>query len=116
VIRGALPISGTYVFGPESGLSMRPRFLGPVDQGNEAAASPAGWVRAGAPPFHASWGARDFPHLIAQGQRFAADLGVQAVRVETLQIPGADHLGASYAAGEPGGVWIESADSFLKST
>ena len=26
VIKGSLPISGTYIFGPDSGLSMRPRF------------------------------------------------------------------------------------------
>ena len=39
VIRGALPISGTYLFGPDSGLSMRPRFLGPADSGHDQAAS-----------------------------------------------------------------------------
>jgi arylformamidase len=115
-IRGALPISGTYLFGPGSGLSMRPRFLGPEAQGNEAAASPLTWLRAGAPPFHVSWGARDFPHLIAQGRRFAGELGALGVRVDTLEIPDADHLGASYASGEPAGAWLEAADRFLQST
>ena len=37
-IRGCLPVSGTYFFGEGSGLSMRPRFLGPGP--TERAASP----------------------------------------------------------------------------
>jgi len=114
VIRGALPISGTYLFGPESGLSMRPRFLGPPEAGHEAAASPASWLRPGAPPFHLSWGQRDFPHLIAQAKRFRDDLAALDVRVETMEIPDADHLGASYASGEGGGAWIASADAFIR--
>jgi hypothetical protein len=33
-----------------------------------------------------------------------------------MEIPEADHLGASYAAAEDGGVWIEAVDRFLQST
>jgi acetyl esterase/lipase len=113
VVRGALPISGTYLFGPESGLSMRPRFLGDPSLANEAPASPMAHVAAGAPPFFVSWGEKDFPHLAAQARRFADALAAAGVRVDTMQMPGADHLGASYASGEAGGDWVRAADAFM---
>lgn len=115
-IRGALPISGTYWFGPDSGLSMRPRFLGDPALHNETPASPMTWLRGGAPPFLVAWGGADFPHLRAQAARFCADLAQAGTRVDTLEIPGADHLGASYASAEAGGAWVQAADAFLRNT
>jgi acetyl esterase/lipase len=47
LVRGCLPAAGVYDFGPEAGLSMRPRFLGPA--GNEVSASPISRI-AGRPP------------------------------------------------------------------
>ncbi len=116
VVKGALPISGSYDFGPESGFRMRPRFLGDPALGNEGPASPVNWLRGDSPPFHVSWGGNDFPHLIEQAKRFAVALAGKGVRVETLEIDTADHLGASYASAEPDGAWIESADEFIRRT
>lgn len=116
VIRGALPISGTYTFGADSGFKMRPRFLGDAALANEGPASPMTWLRRDAPPFHVSWGGQDFPHLVAQAQRFAAALTDTGGQVETVELPGADHLGASYASAEPDGLWAAAADDFIRRT
>jgi arylformamidase len=113
VVRGALPISGTYLFGAESGLSMRPRFLGDPSLANEAPASPMTHVAPGAPPFFVSWGEKDFPHLAVQARRFADALAASGVRVETMEIPAADHLGASYASAEADGDWVRAALAFM---
>src|SRR5690606_26918116 len=50
-IRGAAPLSGTYYFGENSGLAVRPRFLGDPQLRAEEQASPINLVRAGLPPF-----------------------------------------------------------------
>ncbi|MAO93921.1 MAG: hypothetical protein CMM78_03860 [Rhodospirillaceae bacterium] len=115
VIKGALPISGTFQFGPESGLSMRPRFLGDPADNAEVDASPQTHLRADAPPFHVSYGTKDFPHLIKQSEKFATDLEKLGVTVETLALNECDHLGASYAAGEQDGQWVKSAVKFMNS-
>lgn len=116
IVKGALPISGTYQFGADSGLSMRPRFLGAPELGAETAASPMTHVHGAAPPFHVSWGGRDFPHLRAQAERFAQSLAAAGVPVSTQELPDADHLGASYASAEPDGAWIRAADDFITRT
>lgn len=114
VVKGALPISGTYLFGEQSGLSMRPRFLGAGE--TEADASPMTYVRRDAPPFHVAWGAEDFPHLRAQADTFSTALRNAGGRVQTQILAGADHLGASYASGEPDGAWVLAADDFITRT
>ncbi len=114
VIRGALPISGTYVFGPQSGLSMRPRFLGPENGGAEGNASPMTHVAQGAPPFFVSYGTDDFPHLRRQAEDFVAAMRAQGNDVTTLELAGCDHLGASYASGEPQGEWIGKAAAWMR--
>lgn len=112
-IKGALPVSGTYVFGPESGLSMRPRFLGPEGAGTETEASPLTHVRPDAPPFLVAWGENDFPHLRVQATRFADALLEAGVSVSTQVLSGADHLGASYASADPEGEWVRAATEFI---
>ncbi|MCR9221686.1 MAG: alpha/beta hydrolase [Alphaproteobacteria bacterium] len=114
LVRGALPISGTYWFGPDSGLSMRPRFLGPEDAETDRAASPLHHVRSGAPPFLIACGERDFPHLRAQAARFADALEAASVPVERLDLAGCDHLGASYAAGAADGPWLAAARALMQ--
>jgi len=114
VIRGALPISGTYVFGAASGLSMRPRFLGPEENDGEAKASPATYLRADAPPFLVAYGEKDFPHLRAQSERFVADLKALGVDVSEVVLAGCDHLGASYESGNPDGAWIKAATRWMR--
>ena len=116
VIKGALPISGTYVFGPNSGLSMRPRFLGTDEAGNEQIASPKSHIREGAPPFHVAWGEDDFPHLCTQAADFANALAAAQNVVSSQVLPDADHLGASYASAEMEGEWVTAADEFLNRT
>lgn len=113
VIKGALPISGTYLFGAESGLSMRPRFLGDPARAQEGDASPMSHVTGDAPPFLVSWGERDFPHLRSQAQRFVDALAAAGTHVETLELPDADHLGASYASAEADGLWVRAAQDFI---
>jgi acetyl esterase/lipase len=71
VVRGCLPVSGVFRFDAESGLTMRPRFLGPAGEGDRAAAaSPLLRIDAAAcAPFLLAWGSRDFAHLIVQGRQ-----------------------------------------------
>ena len=114
VIRGALPISGTYVFGASSGLSMRPRFLGPEENGGETKAAPATYLRADAPPFLVAYGEEDFPHLRAQSDTFIGDLKALGVDVSKVVLPDCDHLGASYESGDPDGVWVKTATRWMR--
>jgi acetyl esterase/lipase len=102
-LSGCLPVSGVFRFGEGSGLAMRPRFLGP--DGTERAASPIADIE-GAVPFLIAHGERDFPHLIAQAVQMETALSERGTRVERIVIPGADHFAASYAAGDPDGVWV----------
>lgn len=114
VVKSALPISGTYLFGEGSGLSMRPRFLGDPELANEAPASPVSYLRDGAPPFLVAFGTEDFPHLVRQAEDFAAALSRHGGVVETLPLEGCNHLGASYASGDPDGVWVRTALAFIE--
>jgi arylformamidase len=114
VIRGALPISGTYLFGPQSGLAVRPRFLGPEDSGHELDASPLQHVTAALPPFLISYGSDDFSHLRHQAQDFATAMRAHGNDVTECELPGCDHLGASYASGDPHGAWIRTAAAWMR--
>ncbi len=114
VIRGALPISGTYLFGDGSGLTMRPRFLGPEANGADRAASPLHHVRKGAPPFLVSYGSDDFPHLRRQAQDFVAAMQTHGNDVTACELSGCDHLGASYASGDPASGWSRKAAAWMR--
>lgn len=116
VIKGCLPISGTYYFGEGSGLSMRPRFLGPPENNAELLASPIRHVKPGAPPFLVAYGSADFPHLVRQASEFSAELKRHGNAVRELSLDGADHFQASYVSGDPAGVWIEQACDFMSGT
>jgi acetyl esterase/lipase len=112
VVRGCLPISAVFEFGAGSGLSMRPRFLG-TDPASETRASPQRMLRDAPPPFLIAYGTRDFPHLIAQGTRFAAALREIGADVEELPLAERSHFTASYAGGEPDGPWVPNALAFM---
>lgn len=112
VVRGVLPISGTYEFGSRSGLSMRPRFLGPPARQAEVEASPINYLHLPPPPLLLTHGARDFPHLIAQQERFADAARAAGGDVETLTVPDEDHFGVCYACGEAGSLWSARADDW----
>jgi arylformamidase len=112
VIKGCLPISGVYRFGEGSGLSMRPRFLGPEGSGSDHAASPVLHIRR-TPPFLIAYGDNDFPHLRVQAQEMSAALGAAGGDVETILMPGRDHFTASLAGGEADGPWVREALQFI---
>lgn len=116
VLKGCLPISGTYYFGDGSGLSVRPRFLGPPENGAEKPASPIRHLKPGAPPFLIAYGSADFPHLVRQAGEFAAELRKHGNAVRELALEGADHFQASYVSGDPAGAWIEQACHFMSGT
>lgn len=119
VIRGCLPISGVYLFGDESGLARRPRFLGAEDiAATDAAASPLAHARAQAaatlPPFFISRGGKDFPHLIDQARAMAALLREKKGDVSELELVGKSHLDAHLAAADAGEPWAGEALRFIE--
>jgi arylformamidase len=113
-LRGCLPISGVYDFGPASGLSIRPRFLGRAESGHEQPASPIGNIHAAPAPFLIAHGSEDFPHLIVQAERMESALKAAAGGdVERLVLEGRNHFTASYAGGEANGPWVPRAVDWM---
>ena len=113
VIRGWLPISGVYDFTEGSGLSMRPRFLGPEDTGSEAAASPIRQMEGTPPPVYMTHGEEDFPHLCSQAEAMEAALKGVGCDVERDVFPGRNHFTAHLAAGEIDGPWVGRAIEWM---
>jgi arylformamidase len=111
-IRGCLPLSGVFEFGSASGMSMRPRFLGP-DLQNDVAASPMRQIEQPLPPFLVAYGEKDFPHLVPQGRTFADALRNAGAVVEQLEMPERTHFTASFAGGEADGPWVPAALAFM---
>ena len=116
VVRGCLPVSGVYLFDAESGLTMRPRFLGPAGEGDKAAAaSPLLRIDSGAcAPFLLSWGSRDFPHLIVQGRQMLEALQRAGVAAEAFVFEGADHFEASLACSQGESGWPDRASAWMR--
>jgi arylformamidase len=112
-IQGCLPISGVYDFGPNSGLTMRPRFLGPAEYKNEQAASPISNIGTRPCPFLLSHGSNDFPHLIEQARRMEEALATKGADVSRIILADRNHFTASYAGGEPEGPWVPHAISWM---
>lgn len=115
-IAGCLPVSGVYQFGPASGMSVRPRFLGPVhDVQAEVAASPLAQLDARAcPPFLLSHGSRDFPHLIQQARQMEAALKAVSVPVQVEILEDCDHFEASVACGDASRPWVARAAAWMR--
>jgi arylformamidase len=114
VIKGCLPISGVYRFGPGSGLAKRPRFLGSEGNGADHAASPVFHIDD-PPPFLIAYGEKDFPHLILQAEEMIGALRKTGGSVETILFPGRDHFTSSLAGGERDGPWVPRALAFIRS-
>ena len=110
VIRGCLPISGVYRFGEGSGLSTRPRFLGPEE--NDEPASPIFNIGA-VPPFMIAHGSEDFPHLVDQAEAMAVALVNAGSNVERVVLEGRNHFSACYAGGEADGPWVGRALAWM---
>ncbi len=111
-LRGCLPVSGVFRFGDGSGLSVRPRFLGPEGASVERAAS-AYFDIEDKTPFLIAHGDRDFPHLMVQGAEMETQLRRLSIPVERMVLEGADHFGASYAGADAGGPWVKAALRFM---
>lgn len=122
VLKGCLPVSGVYQFGAESGMAVRPRFLGardpavpPGDDWAEAAAAPLVQLEpAACPPFLLTRGSRDFTHLIGQADRMAAALAAAGVPVQQEILADCDHFEASIACGQAGGPWVSRAVAWMQ--
>jgi arylformamidase len=112
-IRGCLPVSGVYDFGPQSGLSARPRFLGDSGARNEIAASPIEHVGANPCPFLIAYGSNDFPHLMRQAERMAETLASAGGDVERIVLEGRNHFTASYTCGDADGPWAARAVDWI---
>ena len=54
--------------------------------------------------------------LYQSGENSAPYADSQPLKIETLELAGADHLGASYASAEADGSWVQAADAFLRTT
>ncbi len=114
LVRGCAPLSGVYQFGPESGLSQRPRFLGSAsDTTVERDASPLYRITPDAPPFFLSWGTRDFPHLVVQGERMAAALKQAGVPTTVGVYEGFDHFDVHVTSGQPDSEWVHQLSQWL---
>ena len=112
VARGCLPLSGVFELGEGSGLSARPRFLGP-DPATDRIASPRYQLQSPLPPFLVAHGSKDFPHLIPQAERFVAAVQAVGGEAERLVLPDRTHFTASYAGGEADGLWVPAALAFM---
>lgn len=110
-VRGVLPISGVFLFGEGSGLSMRPRFL---PEGSESAASPLRQIKGTPPPFFLAYGDKDFPHLMRQAEEMQSALRQAGGQVERVILEGCDHFQASYAAGAANGLWLPRALAWIR--
>ena len=112
-VEGCLPISGVYEFGEGSGLSARPRFLGP-DPATDRLASPRHVLQRTRVPFLVAYGTRDFAHLIPQAQRFVAAVREAGGEAQELPLPERTHFTASDAGGEADGPWVPAALAFMR--
>jgi len=113
VIRGVVAVSGTYWFGADSGLSMRPRFLGPDDAQAQTPASPLRQLAPPLPPFLLFHGSEDFTHLSKQAETFEGALRDAGGAVERVVMPGRSHFSAHYACGEADGPMVPAALDFM---
>ena len=114
VIKGCLPISGTFDFTPGCGLSMRPRFLGPQGVFNEVKASPIFRLGDRSPPFFITYGAKDFPHLMVQSEKFAMVLRAKGLAAETIEIPEATHGTVLLMAADADKPWRAAAVRWMR--
>ena len=115
-IAGCLPVSGVYQFGAASGMAVRPRFMGPVQDGTaEVAASPLARLEpAACPPFLLTHGSRDFPHLITQAGQMADALRAVQVPVQSEILEDCDHFEASVACGDASRPWVARAAAWIR--
>jgi acetyl esterase/lipase len=113
-VRGCLAVSGVYDLTLAGGLSQRPRFLGPENNGTEFRASPILNIQQLPPPFLMAWGSHDFPHLMRQGPAMQAALKAAGGRAETMVLEGCTHFTASLATADPALPWRRRALEWME--
>ena len=109
VIKGCLPVSGFYDFGPESGFNRRPVFLGPPEHKGEKFASALRYVHPKSPPFLVAVGEQDLPQVRQQSSALVRGLKQQGVVAEELVMAGQDHWSSGFAIAEENGPWLAAA-------
>jgi arylformamidase len=114
VLKGCLPISGSYDFTPGAGFAMRPRFLGAETSLNEVHASPVFAIQTVSVPFLVAHGSRDFPHLITQAHKFRMVLDAKGADVQAVELPDDDHLTVVTSAARQDSIWIKVAAAWMK--
>jgi len=106
VIKGCLPVSGFYDFGPDAGFTRRPLFLGPPEHKGERFASAVRYVHPKSPPFLVAVGEQDMPQARQHSNALVRGLKQQGVVAEELVLAGQDHWGAGLAIAEENGPWL----------
>ena len=106
VVKGCLPVSGFYDFGPDSGFNRRPLFLGAPELKGERFASAVRYVHPQSPPFLIAYGSDDLPQVRAQSSALARGLKQNGVTAEELEMPGKDHWATGFALAEENGPWL----------
>jgi len=113
VVKGCTPVSGVYDLTATSGMSMRPRFLGPEDSGCERDASPILNIASPPPPFLMAHGDQDFPHLMRQAPDMEKALTAAGGQAERIVLAGRTHFTASLATADPSMPWQARAIEWL---
>ena len=106
VVKGCLPVSGYYDFGPEAGFKNRPLFLGPHERKGERFASAVRYAYPQSPPFLVTYGADDLPHARNQGHNLVRALRKEGVTAEELILEGCDHYGTGLGIAVENGPWL----------
>jgi len=106
VIKGCLPVSGFYDFGPDAGFNRRPLFLGAPEHKGERFASAVRYVHPQSPPFLVASGSEDLPQVRQHSGALIRALKQNDVMVEELILSGQDHWGAGLALAEENGPWL----------
>ena len=115
VIRGCLPVSGVYDFTEGSGLSSRPRFLGPEGSGSERPASPLHNIQDKPPPFLIAHGEQATSRIsCGKPRRWKRALAEASGKRHPDRARGCDHFSASYACGDAQGAWAPAAVKFMQ--
>lgn len=119
-LRGCLCISGSYdVRNREAAAGSAEQRIYDVllaRREDDSLASPITYVGRDSLPFLIAWGERDFPRLVAQAKAMIKTLQLAGIRVESLEISGADHFAANELAGDPNSKWCVLARKWLRAT
>jgi arylformamidase len=113
VIRGCLCLSGVFDFTPGNGMSVRPRFLGAEELGNDVHASPLFHLERLPPPMLLAHASDDFPHLSVQAKKMERVLSVRGADVQRMELADRTHFTGAYKCVDEGSPWLASALAWM---